>query len=293
MDELTPAGTAPTLEQQVARARAGERTALEFVIRAVQPDVYNLALRFLWHPQDAEDATQEILIRVLTGLGDFRGEGGFRTWVYRVACNRLLTLRKQRMEQQPLSFDEFGEDLTRGLSDDSLRVEYDVDESLLLEEVKIGCTLAMLQCLDRDQRLAYILGDIIELDHNEAAEVLEITPAAYRKRLSRARASIVAFMTSRCGLVNPVNACRCRRRVATAVAVGRIAPSNLLFASSRERAKRFPEVLVEIRRLEDTRRAAALYQSHPEAIPSGAFVSWLKKLVDETPDVLLDDAASN
>jgi RNA polymerase sigma factor (sigma-70 family) len=291
MDEVTPAGAAPTLELQVARAKAGEPAALEFVIRAVQPDVYNLALRFLWHPQDAEDATQEILIRILTGLGGFRGESGFRTWVYRVACNRLITVRKQRLEQQPLSLDEFGEDLARGLSDDSLRVENDVDEKLMLEEVKIGCTLAMLQCLDREQRLAYILGEIIELDHNEAAEVLETTPAAYRKRLSRARASIVAFMTSRCGLANPANACRCSRRVATAVALGRIVPSNLLFASSLEQAKRFPEVLTEIRRLEDTRRAAALYQSHPEAEPSGAFVSWVKKLVDEMPDVLVDDAA--
>jgi len=204
MDEFTPAGTVPILELEVARARAGDRTALELVVRAVQKDVYNLALRFLWHPQDAEDATQEILIRILTGLVGFRGESGFRTWVYRVACNTLLTLRKQRMEQQTLSLDEFGEDLARGLSDDPLSVEYDVDEKLMLEEVKIGCTLAMLQCLDRDQRLAYILGEIIELNHNEAAEVLETTPAAYRKRLSRARASIVSFMSSRCGLANPV-----------------------------------------------------------------------------------------
>jgi len=64
------------------------------VIVAVQSDVYGLALRFLWHPQDAEDATQEILIRVITGLGNFRGDSVFRTWVYRIACIKLLTLRK-------------------------------------------------------------------------------------------------------------------------------------------------------------------------------------------------------
>lgn len=291
MGESAPVGAAPPLELEVARARAGEPAALEFVVRAVQKDVYNLALRFLWHPQDAEDATQEILIRIVTGLGSFRGESGLRTWVYRVACNTLLTLRKQRMEQQPLSFDEFGEDLARGLSDDRLSVEFDIDEKLMLEEVKIGCTLAMLQCLDRDQRLAYILGEIIELDHNEAAEVLETTPSAYRKRLSRARASIVTFMTSRCGLVNPDNACRCRRRVTTAVTLGRIEPSNLLFASSLEQARRFPQVLAEIRKLEAARRVAALYQSHPVENPSGDFVAWLKELIDEMPAESLDDAA--
>jgi RNA polymerase sigma factor (sigma-70 family) len=288
MDERPSTQRDQNLELEVARAKAGDRNALESVVRAVHQDVYGVALRFLWHPQDAEDATQEILIRVITGLGGFRGDSGFRTWVYRVACNRLLTLRKQRMEQRCISFEEFGEDLAQGLSDDSPSVEYDLDEALLLEEVKIGCTLFMLMCLDRNHRLAYILGEIVELDHHEAAEVLEIPPAAFRKRLSRARASITSFMTSRCGLVNPANACRCRRRIATAIDLGRVDPVNLLFASSLNQAKRFPQVLVKIRQLEETRRAAALYRSHPGPEPTEAFASWLRKVVDEKPDVQID-----
>ncbi len=289
MDEHTTRGAAEILEHEVARARSGDRAALESVVRAVQKDVYNLAIRFLWHPQDAEDATQEILIRVLTGLGGFRGESGFRTWVYRVACNALLTLRKQRMEQQSLSFEQFGEDLAHGLSDASLRIEDDVIETLLLEEVKVGCTLAMLQCLDRDHRLAYILGEIMELDHMQAAEVLETKPAAFRKRLSRARASILSFMTGHCGLINPANACRCQRRVSTAIALKRVDPSHLLFATSQQQARRFPQVLAEIRQLEESRRAAALYQSHPEVRTSETFVAWLKKLLDEMPDRHLNE----
>jgi hypothetical protein len=174
--------------------------------------------------------------------------------------------------------------LAHGLSDASLSTKDDAIERLLLEEVKIGCTLAMLQCLDRDHRLAYILGEIMELDHIQAAGVLEITPAAFRKRLSRARASILSFMTAHCGLINPTNACRCHRRVSTAVALGRVDPSHLLFATSQQQARRFPEVLAEIRQLEESRRAAALYRSHPEAWTSDAFIAWLKKLLDEMPD---------
>lgn len=288
MDEKAPSQRDQSLELEVARAKAGHRNALESVVRAVQQDVYGLAVRFLWHPQDAEDATQEILIRVITGLGSFRGDSGFRTWVYRVACNTLLTMRKKRMEQRSMTFEELGDDLARGLSDDALSVEYDPDEALLLEEVKIGCTVAMLMCLDRNHRLAYILGEIIEFDHHEAAEILEVSPAAFRKRLSRARASITSFMTSRCGLANRTNACRCRRRIATAVDLGRVDPANLLFASSLEQARRFPQVLVKIRRLEEARRAAALYRSHPDPKPSEAFVSWLRKVIDEKPDMHVD-----
>src|SRR5262245_8837807 len=189
------------LDALAARAREGERAALEALVRAVEGDVRALALRFLWHPQDAEDASQEILVRIVTGLGTFRGESRFRTWAYRVACNTLLSLRRRRMEQEPLSFQALGEDLATGLTEEPPAADLGVDHALLLEEVKIGCTLAMLLCLDRGQRLAYILGEIMELDHAEAAAVLEISPAAFRKRLSRARASIVDFTMSHCGLV--------------------------------------------------------------------------------------------
>jgi RNA polymerase sigma factor (sigma-70 family) len=274
--------TRDPLDLEVDRAKAGDRAALESVVRAVQKDVYGLALRFLWHPQDAEDASQEILVRVVTGLGGFRGGSAFRTWVYRIACNTLLTLRKKRMERRALSFDEFGEDLSRGLSDAPLRLGHKQDEALLLEEVKIGCTLAMLMCLDRNHRLAYILGEILELSHEEAAEVLEIAPATFRKRLSRARAGITSFMMNRCGLANPANACRCRRRVGTAIELGRVDPAHLHFASSPDRARRFPQVLERIRQLEDTRRAAALYRSHPNPAPPKSFAVWLRQVLDRS-----------
>ena len=68
---------AEAVELDVARARAGDRSALESVVRAIQKEVYQLALRFLGHPQDAEDATQEILIRIVTGLDGFRGKSAF------------------------------------------------------------------------------------------------------------------------------------------------------------------------------------------------------------------------
>jgi RNA polymerase sigma factor (sigma-70 family) len=291
MDESTSGRLNEHLDLDVERAKSGDRGALESVVRAVQQEVYGLAMRFLWHPQDAEDATQEILIRVITGLGGFRGGSAFRTWVYRIACNALLTLRKKRMEQKTVSLEEFGEDLARGLSDSSFSLEYDLDEALLLEEVKIGCTLAMLMCLDRNHRLAYILGEIIELDHHEAAEVLAIAPAAFRKRLSRARSTITSFMKARCGLVNPENACRCRRRVATAIDLSRVDPRNLLFASSLDHARRFPEVLERIRHLEETRRAAALYRSHASPAPSESFVAWLRQVLDEKSDAEINTRA--
>src|SRR5262249_7234857 len=133
-----PAASAAALEAQVRRAQQGDRAALEVVAKAVLPQVHGPALRFLWHPEDAEDATQEILVRIVTRLGTFRGESAFRTWVFRVACNALLNLRRSRVEERSLSFDEFRADLGEGLSDSALSTNPPVDEALLWEEVKVG-----------------------------------------------------------------------------------------------------------------------------------------------------------
>lgn len=143
-DHAAPGG----LERHVARARDGDRDALEEVARALHKDVYALSLRFLWHPQDAEDATQEILIRVITGLAGFRGDSSFRTWVYRIACNTLLTVRRQRMETRPRSFDEFAGDLARGLSDEPPRGHLLVATSRSRAERFPGVLATIGQCDD-------------------------------------------------------------------------------------------------------------------------------------------------
>lgn len=272
---MTPArGDTVDMASLVARSREGDRAALEALIRAIQPTIYTLAQRFLMLPADAEDASQEILLKIVTRLGQFDGRSQFRTWAYRVASNHLLDMKK-RSSEQTMTFDEFAEDLAQGLSETPFAAP---DAALLLQEVRIGCTLAMLQCLEREARLAYILGEILELDHQEAAEVLGVDPGAYRKRLSRARATIIAFMLQHCGLVNSNNRCRCSKRVARATELGRVDPKRLMFSTSVQRARQFPEVLAEIRRLEENQRAAALYRAQPQASPD--FMRWLKAVLE-------------
>jgi len=269
-----------SLEQLARLAQAGNREALEHLVELIQDMVYGLALRMLWHTEDARDATQEILIRVITRLGSFRGESKFTTWVYRVAANYLTDVRKSRLEEQQYTFERFSEELDEGLSDAPIQSEPEIDKALLLEEIKVGCTLGMLLCLDRAHRLAYILGEILEIESREAAEILDITPSAFRKRLSRARADIVGFMKKKCGLVYPDNRCRCRRRVNYALKRGRINTKQLQFAHDAGQAIRFPEVLSEIRKLEQAQACTALYRSHPDFAVANSFVSFVRDLID-------------
>ena len=262
-----PSSGDETAESLAARARDGDGEALVALIGRVQDDVYRLSLRMLWHPQDAEDATQEILFRIVTSVATFRGESTFRTWALRVATNHLLNIRRSRIEKQALTFDAFGKDLADGLADpaDASAPRADeADQRLLEEEVKIGCTQAMLLCLDRDERIAYVLGDVFELRSDEAGEVLGIEPAAYRKRLSRARGRVRQFMEDHCSLVNTDAPCSCARRVRPAIGRGRINPENLLFAGRAPASPRRLPVLEAVGEMERLHEIAAIHQSHPK-----------------------------
>ncbi len=88
----------------VARARAGESEALEELVRRHQAWIYNIAMRMLYHPQDAQDATQEILIKVLTHLSSFEGRSTFRTWLYRIVVRHVLNTKRGHLEPAMLSF---------------------------------------------------------------------------------------------------------------------------------------------------------------------------------------------
>ena len=254
------------VELLVELARAGDGKALTSLINRMSGDIYRLSLRMLWHPEDAEDATQEILVKVVTNLATFRGESSFRTWALRVATNHLLNVRRSRVESQELTFEAFGKDLEEGLADpaDSTTAPgYEADQYLLEEEVKIGCTQAMLLCLDRSERMAYVLGDVFELESQVAGKVLGITSAAYRKRLSRARARVREFMRERCGLVNEQAPCRCQRRIPAAMSRGRIDRANLLFAGRGPATARRLPVLEAVGEMEYLHEIAAIHQSHP------------------------------
>ena len=249
-----------TLEDTARRAVEGDREALDRLVKDLQGDIYGLALRMLWNREDAEDATQEILVRVVTRLSQFDFRSRLKTWVYRVAVNYILDVKKSPVERLHLTFDRFAEDLSEGLSTDG---PTDVERSLLIEEVKIGCTLGMLQCLDREHRLAYVLGEILDVPGPEAAEVLEVTPDVFRKRLQHARAAIVSFTRSYCGLASDTAACACNRRVPAALRAGRVRADSFDLAAN---ASSFAEARAIVRQVEKARWALQVHRtSHPRS----------------------------
>jgi len=266
-------------------AAAGDKDAIVSILDAFQDDVYGLALRMLGHPTDAEDAAQEILMVVLTHLGSFRGESSLRTWVWRIAANHLSRVRKGRRET--ISFEALDERLRTGLKSDDTD-SLDPESEALARELRLRCTEAMILCLDRELRIAYILGDVFELSGEEAADVLEVEAAAFRKRLSRARSRLHEFMRHWCGLYDSDNPCRCAGQVDAMVARGLLSSGDLYLSGqktrpNRARLDRAADEVNEMLRVAEVLRGPASY------LAPSALVVGLRELIDSERFELLRD----
>lgn len=269
-----------TLETLAARASDGDRDALERFVERVQDDVYRLALRMLADPSDAEDATQEILVKVVTHLSDFRGESGIRTWVWKVATNHVISFRRSRRELG-LDFAQFEDVLAQGVAA-AAALPPEPGDALLEEEVKLGCTHTMLTCLDREHRAAFVLGAVFELPGEEGAEVLEIEPAAYRKRLSRARDRMRTFMERNCGLVSEDAACRCSKQIRPSIHAGFLDPSRPVFAVHPTHARSGPGLREAYEAIDAGERYLEVMRSHPEYAAPESVRNALRRVLERT-----------
>lgn len=128
-----------TIDELARRAADGDRGALSALVQQLQHPMYRLALRFLGDPDDAQDACQEILIRIVTRLGTFEGRSKFTTWAYTVATRSLLRTRTRVVESSVRGAERFAALLDAGMSDIDVTLD-EVEYRLLCEEVRISCT---------------------------------------------------------------------------------------------------------------------------------------------------------
>ena len=225
--------TKEELQALVDQATAGDKKALETLVTGVQDMVFNLSLRMLGTFADAEDATQDILLKVITHLSSFRGDSLFTTWVFSIAVNYLKSYRKHMFAGCPLSFEYYGDDIENRKMQDVPDLTQNVETELLAEELKMSCTNVMLQCLDVESRCIFILGTMFKLDSRIAGDILAMTPETYRQRLSRIRKKMADFLGQYCGEYGG-GKCKCKDRVNYAIQNHRINPLRLDYIAAME-----------------------------------------------------------
>lgn len=212
----------------VKLAISGDKNALQNLIIRHQTFIYNLAFKMTKSVEDSEDLTQEVFIKAITSLSKFEGKSQFRTWLYRITVNHFLNAQKRKSELRVIDFETYFNSIDN-MPNHELNNQEQNDLTESIEELRISCTAGMLLCLDREQRMIYILGEMFDIDHNLGSEILGITTGNFRIRLMRARQDLYHWMNERCGLVNKSNPCRCAKKTRAYIEAGVVNPTNLIF----------------------------------------------------------------
>jgi RNA polymerase sigma factor (sigma-70 family) len=287
-----PMDTDTDLTALALEAQNGSKAALETLVGYAQGYIYNLALRMTQLPMDAEDATQEILIKLVTQVGQFRAESSYTTWMYRIASNHLLTMRTRDKDATQLSFDVLTErlEMSVALYDAAAAadsVEESVADSALAEEVRRGCTLGMMMCLSREDRLTLVLGEVLNVTSDEGAAIMGTSAVAFRKRLSRARQALVAFVSQQCGIVNPESPCRCHKHVRNKVRAGQLDPHHLHYQQPHDAASLAAAARAADPAEDSVCRTTALLRSHPTYANRTDYIAMLRQVfAADDPDLV-------
>lgn len=148
--------------------------------------VYNLCLSYLPNREDAEDATQEIFVKIHHKLSSFRAAAQPKTWIYRIAINHCLDILKYKKRAKRFAF------ITQLFYPNSNQVIHHVFDfnhpGVQLEEKEALANLfKVIDELSEQQKTALILIKIEQLSLKEAAEIMEKTPKAVESLLGRAK----------------------------------------------------------------------------------------------------------
>lgn len=275
---VSDAGQEETDRALVNAAVRGDRGALEALVRRHQPWIYNLAFRMVMVPAEAEDVTQDILVKFLTKLSSYDPESGaFRTWLYRIVVNHALNMKSRGYEQHITGFATYYNFVDQVPNQDP---DDNPETALMTEDLKIGCVMGTLLCLDRKQRLAFILAVGFGATDVVGSEVLGISRDAFRKTLSRARGKLREYMNGNCGVVNPEAPCRCRKKIKSFIDSGAYSVDRLNFvAPDRPRMSEMTGEFQDDFSTEMTEPILALHREHP-FYEGKDLVPWLQEVLE-------------
>lgn len=176
---------AETDEQLVRKSQQDDERAFGELVSRYESKVYSLALKMLRNPEDAEDVLQDTFLRAYRGIKSFKGNSTFSTWIYRITANSaLMRLRKRQLPT--VSIDDADErEAPINIADWAPGPV----EQMLNQETQAAMTEA-IDALPPEFRQVFVLRDIEELSNSEVAEILDLSVAAVKSRLHRARLKV-------------------------------------------------------------------------------------------------------
>ena len=200
-----------------------EKLSIEDMVKTYSKKVYNLAYRLTGNRQDAEDVTQETFLQVYRGLDEFRGESSIYTWIYRIAVNNSLQVKRKLNRAYIDSLDKIIEQFQQDIPDEIMHWERDPEKRFLYDEllskIRKECYHFMTFRLTDEQRVVYILRVVLAFTLDDISAILNIDKNTVKARLQRAKLNLKSYFSDRCQWIpGGESTCSCRSRIGFALA---------------------------------------------------------------------------
>lgn len=195
----------PTPEQAtLAKAKRGDQQALGELLVTYQDRLYNVCLRMVSHPDDAAEVCQDVLVKIIQGIGKFRGESGLATWMTRIAMNQSISHLRRRRVRRTVSLDQTYR-TDNGPDDQATALRHQIqdqrepgpDQCVQDSEMLERLHQAMAN-LDDDFRAVLVLRDIEQQDYATIGKTLDVPVGTVKSRLFRARLALRKEMDQLC-----------------------------------------------------------------------------------------------
>ena len=180
-----------SVNNMVQKAANGDVEAFARLVRNYSGLVYRVAMRVLG-PQDAQDASQEVWIRVWRNLKRFRGDSAFSTWLYKITLNTCLNARRRGQTREALEFDD---EFPYPMIPISPGDEYDPETAALNEERRAEIFRALEQ-VRAEHRAALVLRHMEGLSYREVAQILDVPDGTVKGWVSRGRAALLVALSN-------------------------------------------------------------------------------------------------
>lgn len=180
----------------IERVKEGDITSFEALIQPYQKKAFNIAYRMLGNLEDANDVTQEAMIKIYKSISGFQGKSSFSTWVYSVVSNSCIDYMRKNRRAVVVSLDkeyDTGESMYKIEAVD----EMNTPEYLFEKKETKQLIHDAINQLNVDQREIIILRDINGFSYQEIAEILKCSEGTVKSRISRARGSLKALLSKK------------------------------------------------------------------------------------------------
>jgi RNA polymerase sigma-70 factor (ECF subfamily) len=191
-----------TESEAIRQAKDGVSAAFDYLYQAHCRRVYNLCLRMIKNPAEAEDLTQQAFLQLFRKIGTFRGESGFSTWLHRVTVNVVLMHLRRKKPTELLA-----EDLERHTSNGEISREHGSSDKSMFGAIERLNLMRAIRKLPAGYKQIFLMHDVIGYEHSEIAGLLGCSTGCSKSQLHKARQRLRRLLQGEQGQREAVAAC--------------------------------------------------------------------------------------